>query len=177
MQLNDAIALIGRSLPGRTWADLGCGSGLFTYALAHLLPRGSTIYALDKSRTALTGHPNPQEVIIHRQQTDFVKDAIALPRLDGILMANALHYAADKQPLLAKLGRSLKENGVFLAVEYDTEKANPWVPYPIKFDALRELFHANGYTAVTKLGERPSIYGAGKMYAALAVFTPSSPRL
>ena len=177
MQLNDAIALIGRSLPGHTWADLGCGSGLFTYALAHLLPRGSTIYALDKSRTALTEHPNPQEVIIHQKQTDFVKDAIALPRLDGILMANALHYAADKQPLLAKLGRSLKENGVFLAVEYDTEKANPWVPYPIKFDALRELFHANGYTAVTKLGERPSIYGAGKMYAALAVFTPSSPRL
>jgi ubiquinone/menaquinone biosynthesis C-methylase UbiE len=168
MQLDDAIGLIGRSLPGHTWADLGCGSGLFTYALANLLPHGSTIYALDKSRTPLTAQANPQQVTIHQQQADFIKDEIAVPRLDGILMANALHYAAAKQPLLAKLGRILKDNGAFLVIEYDTEKANPWVPYPVRFVALRELFHANGYTSVTRLGERPSVYGAGKMYAALA---------
>lgn len=168
MQLNDAIALIGPRLPGHTWADLGSGAGLFTYALANLLPAGSTIYALDKSPTALTEHPNPQQVIILPRQTDFVRDEINLPPLDGILMANALHYAAEKPSLLVKLSRCLKENGSFLIVEYDTMKANPWVPYPVKFDALQELFHAIGYTAVTKLGERPSIYGAGKMYAALA---------
>ena len=41
MELKDAIKLIdglGEKKTKETWADLGCGSGLFTYALAqHLL--------------------------------------------------------------------------------------------------------------------------------------------
>ena len=32
----------------QTWLDLGCGSGIFTLALAELLPFGSTIVCVDK---------------------------------------------------------------------------------------------------------------------------------
>lgn len=36
------------------WADLGRGSGTFTYALANNLKPGSTIYAVDKVMPVLT---------------------------------------------------------------------------------------------------------------------------
>jgi ubiquinone/menaquinone biosynthesis C-methylase UbiE len=51
MTQRDAIALIDhpilRAAPPTHWADLGCGSGTFTLALATLLPPGSTIEAID----------------------------------------------------------------------------------------------------------------------------------
>jgi predicted RNA methylase len=33
-----------------TWADLGCGNGVFAYALAEFLIDGSWIYAIDKQQ-------------------------------------------------------------------------------------------------------------------------------
>ena len=53
MELGEAISLIQTDEiiqdKQTTWADLGCGSGLFTRALAGLLYTGSTIYAIDKN--------------------------------------------------------------------------------------------------------------------------------
>ena len=53
MQLQDAISLIqNKNINSETksiWADLGCGPGLFTYALASILKEGSTVYAVDKN--------------------------------------------------------------------------------------------------------------------------------
>ena len=55
MQLSEAIELIQKiNIPGnkpQVWADLGCGDGLFTRALATLLPEGSIIHAVDKVNT------------------------------------------------------------------------------------------------------------------------------
>ena len=38
--------------PG-TWADLGCGDGVFTLLLAELLPPGSNVYAVDRDAADL----------------------------------------------------------------------------------------------------------------------------
>lgn len=163
MQLAEAANLLaGAHLnPSQptTWADLGCGRGVFTYALARLLAPGSTIYAIDQSPQSLrpTGGNN---VAIHFQQADFEADPLPLEALDGILMANALHYVADKPALLEKLQRVRTPTAPFLIVEYDTMQANPWVPYPIDEAHLRRLFIDSGYRRVEKMGERPSVYGA-----------------
>jgi SAM-dependent methyltransferase len=152
MQLRDAIALIGKApldnTKPETWADLGCGSGLFTRALATLLHPDSTIYAIDKTPQTL---PKP----IQFRQGDFEKDP--LPPVDGILMANALHYVKDKAKLIAKLNAPR-----YILVEYDTRQANPWVPYPIGKDILEALFKD-----VIWLGDRPSAFGRARMYAAM----------
>ncbi len=151
----------------RVWADLGSGSGLFTYALAALLPAGSVIYAIDKNKLVMSQHPKPASTIIHQQQGDFIRQALNLPSLDGILMANSLHYVEDKVALIHTLSKYFKEQGSFLIVEYNTDIANRWVPYPISFNTLKSVFKQTGYTKVEKLQEIPSLYRRANLYAAL----------
>jgi ubiquinone/menaquinone biosynthesis C-methylase UbiE len=167
MQSTSAHSLIGgvpvdASHPN-TWADLGCGDGLFTKTLAGLLADGSRVYGVDK--TAQTLPPSPR-IPLHFLQLDFEKQDLALSGLDGILMANSLHYVSAKAALLEKLRRYLKEDGQFLIVEYDTMLANPYVPYPLDYTHLTALFQAAGFKNVEKLGERPSLFGKANLYAA-----------
>jgi trans-aconitate methyltransferase len=176
MTQQQAIALIDNAHTrgahtSTRWADLGCGSGLFTHALASLLQPGSTIYAIDRQST-LRPHSTKEKVAIHPLELDFVKSDLAgdagLRHLDGILMANSFHYVRDKVNLLNRLSTSLNPTHSLLLVEYDTDQpVSTWVPYPLSFAALQTLFHAAGYPTITKLGERPSLYGRSNLYAAL----------
>lgn len=172
MQLPEALGLIKNDhlppLAAAQWADLGCGSGLFTSALARLLPAGSMVYAVDKDPVALHISTSTPGVGIKTMQLDFVTETLGLHDLDGILMANSLHYVQDKKALIRKLSGCMKPEARFLIVEYDIETpVKHWVPYPLSFRALKELFHSAGYTLVEKLGERPSSFGRGMLYGAL----------
>src|ERR1043165_3350816 len=102
------------------WLDLGCGTGLFTLALAANLPSGSKIIAIDKDEKALRKIPaRVNDVAIQTMAADFVSDALAVREVDGILLANSLHYVKYKVIFLKKLISSMKTNGVFLIIEYD----------------------------------------------------------
>ena len=153
MKSADAIKLIEKGITATTpqrWADLGCGNGTFTLALKSLLPAVSKVIAVDKE------HQNLPDFI----QADFINDDLALGPLNGILMANSLHYVKNKPPLLQKLNPPN-----FLIVEYDTTRSNLWVPYPVNFKNLNQLAGNLGYQ-ITKLTEHPSRFG-GALYSAL----------
>lgn len=145
------------------WADLGCGSGIFTKALAGLLPTDSTIFAIDKQPQNLPAQF--AQTAIHFQSGDFLTDSLSVPPLDGILMANALHYVSDKKKLIRALEGYFGETGQFLIVEYDTQAANPWVPFPIDLQSISSLFADLGYDSIKKLGARTSIYGPQDIYS------------
>jgi SAM-dependent methyltransferase len=150
------------------WLDLGCGTGLFTVALAGNLPAGSKIIAIDKDEKALRKlPPSVKDVVIQTMPADFVSDALDVTEVDGILIANSLHYVRDKEILLEKLGSSMKTNGVFLIVEYDRKAGNRWVPYPLTIDGANALFKSLGYPGFHVLNKRPSVYGGHYMYAAI----------
>jgi ubiquinone/menaquinone biosynthesis C-methylase UbiE len=167
-----ALALIDnppvRALPHPTrWADLGCGSGLFTLTLASLLQPGSTIYAIDRHPT-IAQQLTANQVSIQPQKNDFVKKDLDLRDLDGVLMANSFHYVKDKPALLKTLKAILRHTHYFLIVEYDRTKAVPvWVPYPLGFAALESLFRKAGYTTITRLGQMPSAFGGSNLYGAI----------
>jgi hypothetical protein len=61
----------------------------------------------------------------------------------------------------------MKAPGRFLIVEYDTDLANPWVPYPVSVVSLERMFASVGYSAIQMLGTRRSIYQRARIYAAL----------
>ncbi len=150
------------------WLDLGCGTGLFTLALAGNLPPGSKIIAIDKDEKALRKIPaTVNDVVIQTRVADFVYDALDVKDVDGILMANSLHYVKDKETLLKKLVSSMKTKRIFLLVEYDRQQGNQWVPYPLTIDTAKVLFKSLGYAGLHVLNKRPSVFGEHYLYAAI----------
>jgi ubiquinone/menaquinone biosynthesis C-methylase UbiE len=172
MNLKDAAAFImfeNKKTSRQLWLDLGCGTGLFTAALASNLPAGSKIIAIDNDEKALRQvPPTVNHVIIQTIAADFVSGTLDAKDIDGILMANSLHYVKDKQTLLNKLIASMKTKGVFVIVEYDIQAGNQWVPYPLTIDAAKALFKGSGYSDFHVLNRRASVFGRHYMYAAIA---------
>ncbi|WP_213806342.1 class I SAM-dependent methyltransferase [Granulicella sp. dw_53] len=149
----------------QTWCDFGCGTGTFTLALATLLPSGSVIYAVDKDEKLLKQIPDRyKEVTIHKQIVDLEVNDLPLPALNGVLMANFLHFVKLQGAFVEKL-RTLSER--LLIVEYEDRAPSRWVPYPLGFSALQNLLRGRGFTEIVKGGTRPSRFG-GEMYSALA---------
>ena len=171
MQIEQAIKLIKDPFLSGTskmvWADLGCGSGIFTHALAQLLPVGSIIYAIDKDLHRFGNIAGKIQVRIEKVNADFITDTLSLDRLDGILMANSLHFVLDKPAFLEKWSTFFKQQETYLTVEYDTDVGNPWVPYPVSFFSLERLFVNLGCKFIRKIHEIPSRYNQGNIYSVL----------
>jgi len=156
------------SLGPTTWADLGCGDGTFTRALARVLASGSIIHAIDVDAVALRTIPSEHggvRIITHRG--DFVKQPWPFADLDGVLMANSLHYVENQAAFIQGCESRMKPRRRFLIVEYDTNQASRWVPYPLGQATLTALFTRAGYSSVAVLGSRSSIYRRAPLYAAL----------
>jgi trans-aconitate methyltransferase len=149
------------------WADLGCGSGTFTLALASVLAAGSTIHAVDHDGAALRKLPQSHSavrIIPHRQ--DFTEPPWPFAPVDGILMANSLHFVADQAAFVDACEAQMTPRRRFLVVEYDTIEANRWVPHPVSSDRLVELFERAGYRSIAILRRRASLYRRAPLYSA-----------
>lgn len=168
MQLQEAVKLIYHLVKKKQtiYADLGCGDGLFTQALGQMLAPKSTLYAVDKDERALKHVSVTTGIELKKIALDFVNEPLPLKDLSGILMANSLHYVQDKYSFLLKTKAAMASDGYFIIVEYDNEKANRWVPYPIRFSELQNVFGKVGFTSVQKLQTYPSRY-QGTMYSAI----------
>lgn len=171
MWLRDAVDMLADSGVGTfgptTWADLGSGDGTFTLALADLLAPGGTIHAMDRDASSLRRIPSVHKgvhIVTHRG--DFTSETWPFDDLDGILMANSLHYVGDQAAFIRGCARHLKPPHRFLIVEYDTTAANPWVPYPVSQIRLRDLFERAGYSSIRVLRSRPSVFRRAPLYAA-----------
>ena len=177
MDHQDHLNLIRDGVPagGGIWAELGSGSGHFTLALAELLGRQGVIYSLDKDRHALETQrqrlegslPPERRPELHAIHADYTR-GLDLPSLDGVLMANSLHYQRRKQPVLQHVLATLKPGGSFILVEYNTDRGNPWVPYPISFPAWEALAERAGFSETRLLGRVRSSF-LGEIYSALSV--------
>lgn len=140
------------------WADLGSGQGTFTKALADLLGEGSTISAVDTDEAALRTLPQSfADVQIETLRADFVQDQWP-EQLDGILMANSLHFVVDQSKFIDRLRQHLKPNGKLILIEYDTDQSNPWVPYPRSLARWCEFFLAAGFSHISEIARHTSLY-------------------
>lgn len=169
MTSSDAFTLLRPGIPSPTgaWADLGAGTGMFTLALRQLLESG-TIYAVDKTPHVLwsIAGSGPVEVIV--REGDFTRP-LELPPLDGIVMANALHYAPDPIATLENILTCLRPGASFLLVEYETEQARPpWIPYPLPFRRFVDVALEAGLREPEELERVSSDYGHRYIYSAVA---------
>ena len=170
MNLSEARALIAPAVSqgDMTWADIGAGTGLFTLAICQLIGSG-TVYAVDKSPHALWSLQVPEGTKVVVIEGDFNR-SMDLPAVDGLLMANALHYAKNPDPVLRNVLSHLRPGGLFILIEYETTSANQWVPYPITFESFSSIAVNVGLTTPSLLATHPSSYGHDHIYAAVAHF-------
>lgn len=174
MDHNDHVKLLRPAdLPsGGTWADFGAGSGAFTLALRELIGLNATIYAVDKDRNSLNrleaSHrarfdSSPNLILL---SNDFSRP-LELPPLDGVVMANSLHYFKDKERILRHVYGFLKPNGALLLVEYNVDSGNLWVPHPLSIETFRTLAPLSGFTEPRLLAKHPSRF-LKEFYSAVA---------
>ncbi len=175
MDQAEMIALIRDGIPqaGGTWADLGAGTGNFTWALYKLLGPQATIYAVDQDARVIEYQQMrvaqaPPRAAIYPIQADFTHP-LALPPLDGVLMANALHFVHDQEPVLALVRRYLRPGGRLLLVEYELRDALRWVPFPVPFARFKALAKASGLVGAARLKTRRSPSSGILLYAAVGL--------
>jgi ubiquinone/menaquinone biosynthesis C-methylase UbiE len=172
MNHEDHVRLIRDGVPaGGNWADLGSGRGAFTLALAECLGTDSKIYSVDVDQRSLDVQATRMAAEFPDNEVEFIKadftHALKLPKLDGIVMANSLHFVREKQPVLKQLRELLKVDGRLVIVEYDTDKPISYVPYPFSYETWAELAQECGFVRTTKLATRPSS-NMGQIYSALS---------
>jgi ubiquinone/menaquinone biosynthesis C-methylase UbiE len=177
MDHNDHIHLIQQGVagPGGIWADLGSGAGAFTLALADLIGPTGRIYSVDKERGALKEQERAMNahfpgVAVQYINADFTKK-LDLPPLDGIVMANSLHFLRKKDAMLQLVRAYLKPDGRLLIVEYTSDRGNMWVPYPFSYSTWESMARDNGFSNTQLLTTVPSRF-LGGMYSAMSLNGP-----
>ena len=176
----DLVALLrdGVDAKGGRWADLGAGEGAFTMALADLLGPGAHTTAVDRDAGALRrlavgmGRRFPATQV-DTLTADF-RQPLPLSGLDGVIMANSLHFLRDKASVLASVKAMLRPGGRLILVEYGSDRGNPWVPHPFTYAHWERMAAEAGFERTRQLGTVPSRY-LGSMYSAVT-FAPQSTR-
>ena len=175
MDHQDHVRLLrdGISSPGGVWAEFGSGSGAFTFALAELIGPEGAIYSVDKNQAALRDQANSfqkrftdHQPIIHYLNKDYFQP-ITLPPLNGVLMANTLHFHEHKAAILKLIHNYLVPNGHMILVEYNSDRGNTWVPHPLSLHSWRLLAEKVGFVGTRLLERVPSSF-MGEIYSAIS---------
>jgi trans-aconitate methyltransferase len=155
---------------GGVWADIGCGDGVYTYLLFELLQPGSEVHAIDQSQSSL--HQLQQNLAgrisadkQHPIRADFTR-SLSLPPLDGMILANALHFVRHKAPVLKQLVTLLKPGGWVVVIEYNTSRGNSAVPYPLDEAGFLRLAGEVGLRHPRLVTRAPSSF-LGEMYTGM----------
>jgi SAM-dependent methyltransferase len=174
MNHTDHVNLLRGGVPGSgVWADVGSGMGAFTLALAELLGPGGKIYSVDRDRGALRAQERTMQAqfpqtVVHYLAADFTQP-LKLPPLDGIVLANALHfqkYSAQGQ-VIQQLKSYLRPGGRLILVEYNVDQGNTWVPYPLSYQSWTSLARESGFAQTQLLATVPSRF-LREIYAAVS---------
>ena len=102
MDHRDHVRLLkdGVEPPRGVWADFGAGAGAFTLSISDLLEEDGTIIAIDHDAARLrTNETEMRSSFPHASvrylRADFT-DVLELPPLEGLVIANALHFVPDQ---------------------------------------------------------------------------------
>lgn len=108
------VPILDRNVePGRSWLDLGCGSGVLT---KELLDRGADVLAVDgspgmlKEAKALIGGEYGSELTWLQSDVQYLSQ-VADECLDGVLCSSVVEYVERPHDLLGEAARVLRPGG------------------------------------------------------------------
>jgi SAM-dependent methyltransferase len=148
------------------------GEGAFTLALADLLGPTGVIHTVDRDGRALQAQVRKlHDMLPSVQVTPLIADftlPLQLPLLDGIVMANSLHFQRDQLAVLRLVRGYLRPTGRLVLVEYDTDHGNHWVPFPLSFRTWVTVAADAGFHDTRRLASVPSRF-LWSIYSALSI--------
>jgi hypothetical protein len=83
-------------------------------------------------------------------------------------MANSLHFVREKNAVVQLILSYLCPGGRLILVEYNADRGNMWVPYPLSYSTWEVLARQHGFVSTRRLAVRPSRF-LGEMYSALSL--------
>jgi len=135
---------------GEVIADIGAGSGYFTFRLAHHVGDGGRVYAVDVSPDMIV-HLNRR---IRDLQVKNVVSILSAPddplladaSIDRFFICDTWHHIADHSRYLALLKKMLKPGGQVVTIEFKKAETPVGPPMEMRIDRadlLKEM-EANG---------------------------------
>lgn len=135
-------------------ADLGCGSGFFSFAAAELVGDRGEVYAVD-IRADILGHIESQKNVFGKRNVLTIQADLASPgstgilddSVDFVLLAKILHDVEDMTPVFNEAHRILKEGGKAVVLEWLAEKTFPGLNSDqlVSFDEMKELVKSHNF--------------------------------
>lgn len=176
----DLHALFGLLDPEWTVADLGCGTGQLSEALAPFVQR---VIAVDGSREMLRAAARRLEPIVNVELRagELESLPIADGEADAALLSLVLHYVPDPRQALAEARRVLRSGGRLLVVdmeahereEYRHEMGHAWLGFGA--EQLAEWLSGAGFDALRRVplppepeARGPALFAATARAAAIA---------
>ncbi len=128
-QPNELIRLLDLK-PGQSVADIGAGSGYFTWRMAHKVAPAGRVFANDLQpemltilRTNMGRHQATNVVAVQGSSTNVNLPAASL---DLALLVDVYHECDHPKEIIASLCEALKDGGRLVLVEYRGE--DRWIP-------------------------------------------------
>jgi ubiquinone/menaquinone biosynthesis C-methylase UbiE len=109
--------------PGDRVADIGCGTGVYTMALAHDVGAMGVVYAVDVHREALhtlAGTLDKRGIINVEMLWADVEKAISIDAysLDAVVLSNILFQLGSVDKALSLIAKLIKPEGQLLVVDW-----------------------------------------------------------
>lgn len=139
--------------PGDHVADLGAGSGYFTFLLAQAVGRDGRVYAVDVDRDMVAllserveaeGHKNV-EVILAEPDDPVLPEA----SLDLLFTCNVYHHLENRSAYFARVAKSLKPDGRVAIIDLSGKSWFAWLTgHATPAEVIEREMKAAGYTPV-----------------------------
>jgi precorrin-6B methylase 2 len=150
---------------GATVADIGAGTGYFTWRLARQVGSAGTVIAVDLQQAMLdrTADTVKQHGLANVR---FVRSTEKDPKLparsiDMVFIAHSYHEFGDPESMMEGVRRSLKPGGRLVIVEYAKEKklAPASTLHKMSFDEIRSEIEPMGFELDRMLDFLPTQHG------------------
>jgi ubiquinone/menaquinone biosynthesis C-methylase UbiE len=148
-------------------ADLGAGTGFYSIAAAHMVPKGK-VYAIEVQKDYVTtvrnkardNHLNNIEALwgnIEKIGGTKIKDKI----VDRVLASNVFSQVEDRDLFIEETKRILKYGGSVLLIDWSDgfSSMGPASTKIIPKDAAREMFEKKGFVFTQEIDAGAHHYG------------------
>ena len=141
--------------PHHKAADIGAGSGFYTFRIAKRVPEGK-VYAVEIQDEAITYLKDKAEEL-GVTNVEPIKGSEKSPNLpenslDMVIMVDVYHELLHPQEMLTSIKSALKQDGKLVLIEYRGEDPKVAIKplHKMTFEQIEKEMNANGFTLAKK---------------------------